>query len=215
MFLLIIFLQTTFSQKVTAVANFKPLVLQWKVSHPRNTDQVSLIFRQKTVELVVNTSIWQKEKNHPRLGHFASNMTLKLKSLKKEIEQFHTRLKKTISVLSLIKDPRFQPLPSSHAPTLRINKEEIKEDHPYFQPLIHIIQKVWQIKWTCLECAIYQKEGNAILRTVKNPFLTVDSKKAATEKPRKKVFSKKKLKCISKKTGKIECIDPRFGIFKI
>ena len=211
---LIIFSQIILFQN-TAFAKSKSLVLQQEVSHPRNTDQISIVFRQSTVELVVNTSSWQKENNNPRLGRFVSNLTPKLKQLKKQIEQFHTQLKQTVSVLSLIKDSRFQPPPSPHAPILRINKEEIKEGHSYFQPLARIIHQIWQVKWICLECTTYQRKGNTILRTLQSPTLITNTKEPAIEKLKKRIFSKKKLNCIPKNKGKIECIDPHFGIFKI
>ena len=213
-FFLAFFSQVVFFQK-SAFANSKPLILQLEVSHPRNTDQISLIFRQSTVELVVNTSNWQQDQRSPQLGRFGSTLTPKLNSIKEQIKQIHIQLKKTVPVLSLIKDSRFKPLPSPHTPVLRINDEEIKEGHPYFESSASIIYQIWKIKWTCLDCATYQKKGNRILRILQNLILEIHSKEAETKKFRKKIFSKKRLNCTPKSTGKMECIDPLFGIFEI
>ena len=68
-------------KKVSSSSEKKPLVLQWEVSHSRNTDQISLIFRQKSVELVTNTSSYQKGRV-ARLGRFAFPLNSKLKAIK-------------------------------------------------------------------------------------------------------------------------------------
>ena len=210
----VVFPQTAFFQRAEA-ASPKPLVLQWEVSHPRNTDQVSLIFRQSTVELVTNTSHWQKGQK-PRLGRFGSSMTSELNRLKRQVKQAHVHLKQTVSARSLIKDPRFQSPPSPHTPVLRINGEEIKEGHPYFEPLSRIIRQAWQMKWICLECATYQRRGGAISRTSQiGPDSGIKTKGVSAGGIKTEVFSKKKLNCVSKGGGKMECVDPQFGIFEI
>ena len=179
-------------------------------------DQISLIFRKDTVELVTNTSSWQNKQRNSRLGRFGSPMTLKLKLFKRQIAQSYIRLTQTVSVLSLIKDSRFRPPASSHDSIVRINEKEIKRGHPYFEPLTRIIRKAWQIEWICLECATYQRRGNAILRTAQvGPGLIISPKEEDTKKVTKKTFSKKELSCISKARGKMECVDPLFGIFEL
>ena len=112
----------------------KPLVLQWEVSHPRNTDQISLIFREKKVELVTNTSSYQKGKG-VSLGRFESSLNHELKELKEQVGRYYAHLKQTIPLSHLIKDPRVQAKVDPHAPVLRISEEEIPSQHPYFKPL--------------------------------------------------------------------------------
>ena len=210
------FFQNIVSQK-TAFAKTKPksLVLQWEVLHPRNTDQISLIFRQRTMELVVNTSHWQKNQKSPRLGRFGSDITPQLKSMKRRIQRSYTRLKQTVPLLSLVGDSRLRSSPSPHAPVLKINGEKIEEGHPYFKPLTNIIRQIWQNEWICLECATYQRKGNKILRTLQGINTGLDSKRREGEGTQKKIFSKKELDCVSKTKGKMECVDSRFGIFEI
>ena len=212
---LAIFFQNIFFQR-DALANPKPLILQWEVSHPRNRDQISLIFRKNTLELVTNTSSWQKKQGNPRLGRFGSPISPKLKLFKRQIKQSHIRLKQTVSAFSLIKDSRFRPPSFPHASIVRVNGKEIKKGHPYFEPLARIIRQAWQIKWICLECATYQRKGNAVLRTVQaGPGLIIGPKEKAIGGVTTKTFSKKELNCISKAKGRVECIDPIFGIFEL
>lgn len=191
----------------------RPLVLQYEASHVRNKDQMSLIFRKSAVELVVNTSSWQAGPK-PRLGRFGSNLTPELQSIKRQAERAYARLQRTVPAISLIKDPRFRPQPRPHAPVLRIGSEEIKEGDPLFKPLAKIIRKVWQsADWTCLECAVYQSRGNKILR-IQTGFAGSLAGPASAGGS-KKIFSKKELSCVSKGRGKIECLDPQFGAFKL
>ena len=202
----------------------RPLVLQWEVSHSRNTDQISLIFREKTVELVTNTSSYQKGKV-VRLGRFESPLTVELKDLKDQVGRYYARLKKTVPLSSLIKDPRVQASVDPHAPVLRISEEEIQSGHAYFKPLALIIYQIWEREWTCVECATYKKTRKSIIRTVKK--LKQGLKRSADKKKahgkisknqwneRKQNFSKKLLNCIPKEKKRVECIDPQFGIFEI
>ena len=206
-----------------AAAAAPPLVLQYEVSHSRNTDQISLIFRQSAVELVANASSWQKGPR-PRLGRFGSSMTPELLAIKKRAERFRARLGRTIPVSSLIKDPRFRPPPDPHGAVLRLGGEEIKADSPSFGPLIQIFRRAWQLSWTCLECAVYQKKGGKILRTARaagspgGGGLHQQGQKKNPARPaagETKSFSKKALSCVPKSSGKIECVDPQFGIFEL
>ena len=150
-----------------AKAPQKPLTLQWEVSHSRNTDQISLIFRTNKVELITNTSAYQKGLTRLgswssikilRLGRFQTGLSPELKIIKNQVEQYYTNLKTTVPVADLIKDPRFKSSPDPHAPILRINEETVPAGHSYFKALKAIIHKVYEHKWTCLECAEYRKK---------------------------------------------------------
>ena len=79
-FLAIVFVH---SEKVLSQIE-KPLVLQYQVSHSRNIDQISLIFKEK-LYLVVNTSSFQKLQP-VRLGIFTLDMNKNLFQLKEEFE---------------------------------------------------------------------------------------------------------------------------------
>ena len=184
----------------------QPLVLQWEVFHPRNRDQISLIFRDQKVELIVNTSSYQKNKQ-PRLGRFESPINPSLTNLKKQIEQYYAHLKSTVPLSSIVKDKRLKPKIIPHAPILRINTEKINHTSSYFKPLTKIIRQVWKnYNWLCVECAVYQRKGRNIVRNVTRP-------KSSSQKQKK--FSKKQLNCIKKQKSLLECIDRQFGIFTI
>ena len=212
------------TQKIVSSSNNKPLVLQWEVSHSRNTDQISLIFKQRSVELVTNTSSYQKSKV-ARLGRFVSPLNARLKELKEQVNQYYVQLRKTVPVSSLIKDSRFKPPVDPHAPLLRINEEKIKYGQAYFKPLANIIYKVWGHQWTCVECALYEKKEKSIVRTVKRIKSESESEPASRIKKMAEVkkqwkkskqrFSRKLLDCVPKGKNEIECIDPQFGIFEI
>jgi len=209
---LALFLQNAVFQK-EAFAKPKPLILQWEISHSRNTDQISLIFRQKTVELVTNTSSWQKKQHNPRLGRFGSDMTPELKSIKQRVQRSYTRLQQVVPLLPLIGDSRLRPSPSPHAHVLKINGKRIGEGHPYFEPLANIIRQIWQNEWICLECVAYKREENKILRTSQG--IGMGSGRKTVGGIQKKTFSKKELDCVPKAKRKMECVDSRFGIFEI
>lgn len=206
--------------RVPPSIKIKPLVLQWEVSHPRNTDQISLIFRENTVELVTNTSSYQKDKKI-RLGRFQSPLTLELKMIKEQIKRHRTRLKQTVPVLSLIKDSRIPRLkPDPHAPLLRINEETIQAGSPHFKSLAPIIYEIWEQEWTCVECATYKKRRKSIIRTIKKLKSSKDSPKNTKKSKNKwsttkQRFLKKFFNCVPKEKKKVECVDSQFGIFEI
>ena len=200
----------------------KPLILQWEVSHLRNRDQISLIFRQQSVELVTNTSSYQKGRI-VRLGHFQSPLNPKLKVMRGQIQQYYIQLKETIPLSSLIKDPRFQPPIDPHAPVLRINEEKIQSQQTHFKPLAQLIYSVWDRKWTCVNCVLYEKQKKSIVRTTKKmkselktkiPY-KVNNEAIKKWETTKQTFSKQQLDCVQKSKNKVECIDPQFGIFEI
>ena len=202
---------TRASERVS-VSN-KPLVLQWEVSHARNKDQISLIFKGTTAELVTNTDSYQRDKP-VRLGRFKINMNLEFRVLRKRIRQYYLRLKSTVPMSSLIRDPRFQSRVDPHAPILCINEENIQEEHPYFESLVRIIRQIGENKWVCVACAIYTKEGNFIVRTVTETSFS-RTRVGRNRQSRKKRFSREELSCFPKGKNKVECVDPEFGIFSL
>ncbi|MDE0118984.1 MAG: hypothetical protein OXM55_03125 [Bdellovibrionales bacterium] len=222
---LISFFAKTETKKPASLSNNKPLVLQWEVSHSRNTDQISLIFKKKSVELVTNTSSYQKGRV-VRLGRFEASLDQKLKKLKDQVTRHYKQLRKTVPVSSLIKDSRIKPPVDPHAPILHINEEQIKYEQAHFKTIANIIYTVWEHKWTCIECALYDKNKKFILRTVKKRKSGPESETKDKAKKRSKVkkreektqqqkFLKKLLNCLPKGKTKVECIDPQFGIFEI
>lgn len=213
-------------QKENPLADKKPLVLQWEVSHFRNTDQISLIFRQDTVELVTNTSRYQKNKP-VRLGWFESPMNSEFEQIKRQISLYYTSLNKTIPLIQLIPIPKFikglnvQATVIPHAPVLRIGEKKVHRKHPYFQPMVDIIHQAWKWKWLCMECAVYKKRGRFILRTEKKLQTNLKTQKTDQKKIKKqwkevkRSFAKKMLNCLPMGNNKVECVDPQFGIFEI
>ena len=199
--------------------NKKPIVLQWQVSHSRNTDQISLIFRQDSVELVTNTSNYQKGKII-RLGWFKTSMNPELKLIREQIKGYYTQLKDIVPISSIIiKDLRIQARVDPHAPVLHINEQKIHNRHPFFNRVAKIIHEAWKIKWTCIECATYEKKKKNIIRITKKLQLELQNKQGRKEKIRweetKQTLVKKILNCIPKEKRKEECIDPQFGVFEI
>ena len=220
--LLFPFVQAETEKKVPSSSDKKPLVLQWEVSHSRNTDQISLIFKQQSVELVTNTSSYQKGRI-ARLGWFKSPLNSRMKTIKEQVNRYYVQLRKTVPVSSLIKDPRFQAtVVDPHAPVLRINEEEIQNEQAYFKPLANIIYNIWEHKWSCMECALYKKKKKFIIRMVKKR--NTQSKTAGKVKnskakkqweTSKQRIPRKLLDCVPKGKSKVECVDPQFGIFEI
>lgn len=204
----------------------RPLILQWEVSHSRNTDQISLIFRQNTLELVTNTSIYQTPREKTiTLGYFQSPMNPQLKKIKKDIETSYNYLKQTVPVLSLIKDSRLQIPFNPHAPVMRINEEEISSRDSRFKTLTSIISRIWKQDWICIDCAIYKKKKKSIIRTVKKlkspetlshfNKIKKNSKNKNQWETKTKKFSRNSLNCIPQGKRSWECIDPKFGIFEM
>ncbi len=187
--------------------NKTPLVLQWEASHLRNTDQTSLIFSQDTLELVTNTS-FGNDRESVHLGHFNSPLTPQLKILKEEIYQYYIRLKKTVPISSRIQNAQIPVSDDPHTPVLRINDQEINNDHIYFSYLEGILHnQVRNQNWECIDCAIYtllyKKESRSeikIQRTIKKEGKTTV-----------KIFSLEDLNCRLKERDSWECVDPESG----
>lgn len=204
--------------KDVSVSNKTPLVLQWEVSHPRNTDQISLIFRQDTVELVTNISFSTEEL--PRLGSFSLSRNPYFKTLEKRIHQYYIRLKNTIPVSSLIKRRDSQAPIHPHAPVLHINDQKIDSKHTYFETLKDILfQEMKSKDWRCQECATYKLLDNKNTKTKNQKIIKKESpikiqrivKK--NEKTTRKIFTAEELQCRIKGKNSWECLDSEFGIF--
>lgn len=202
--------------KTIPFSSEKPLVLQWEVSHPRNTDQISLIFKKTVVELITNTSSYQKGRE-VKLGRFQSPLNTDLKMIRARLKRHYMSLKQTVPMLSLIKTSRIlQPRPTPHAPLLRINEEKLQNGTPDFKSLASVIYQVWENEWICVECATYKKRGKFIIRTMKRLKTTSASSKGKSKwSSKKQKLSRKLLNCVPKGKKKVECIDPLFGIFEI
>ena len=161
----------------TGTEDERPLVLQYQVSHSLNTDQVSLIFRQEFVELVVNKDYWQKEAMPRRLGRFRADYNGELSRLKREVGLYHDRLKRTVPLLSLLDVPDIPSMrergPDPHAPRLSLGGEEIPSGHRVYEDLFGILESVWDHRWRCLVCASYRIEGDSIVRTMSPSALDV------------------------------------------
>ena len=199
------------------------LVLQWEVSHSRNTDQISLIFREEVVEMVTNTSSWQ-DREPVRLGRFYSPYTRELQNLKAQIHSSHLHRQRSASLLSMVAQKTgLKTPPHPHRPVLRINGEEWQEGDKNFAPLLRVISSSWSREWKCLECAVYERQNKSIVRTFKKSSFLQDGevlippgKKTETHQTRTKVFSLKSLGCRSGEEGRpLECVDPQFGIFEL
>ena len=186
----------------------KPVVLQWTASHFRNIDQVSLIFKKDHVELVTNTSSWQKD-GAVKLGQFESSYTKDLKKLSRQIETYHAKRLNTVPALNFIKIKNLKVKTDPHAAVLTVNGKKIPNGQPDFKALSKIFYTIWEHKWRCIHCAVYTQVKSSIVRT-----LTISIKNINTPPKLKKTFSKKDFNCIEKQKA-MECIDPGFGIFKL
>lgn len=199
-----------------------PLVLQWEVSHPRNTDQISLIFREEGVEMVTNTSSYQ-DKKPVQLGRFYSPWTREFQNLKTQIHTSHQQQKERTSLFSVVAEQTgLRKNPRPHRAVLRINGEEWQEGDKNFASLSQVIFSLWTREWKCLECAVYKRQKNSIVRTLKRSsflqegeWVTPPGEKEKVHQSRK-VFSKKSLNCLPVNSeSDLECVDPQFGIFEL
>ena len=190
-----------------------PLIFQLNVSHPRNHDQISLVFRNDIVDLVTNTSTYQQEP--VRLGWLRNPMSDYFTVLRDRIEIYHAMLRDEVSVLELLQnDPDLAPyahllMPEvvPHAPVLTINGEEVAHDHPYFDGLEAIFDEVWKKNWSCVDCATYRAVGDRILRI-----------RTGEGRERSEItYPRSLLDCVpfGHDGSRIVCVDDEFGIFQI
>ena len=190
-----------------------PLIFQYSVSHHRNNDEISLVFRKEVVDLVTNTSTYQQDP--VRLGWLRNPMTKHFTLLRDRLRIYHAMLGDTVSVLELLlNDPDLAPYAHlltpevvPHAPVLRINDEEIEHDDAYFEGLVTIFDEVWKEVWSCVDCATYRAVGDVIVRT---------RTREGGERSETKIPASR-FDCIPVGHGgsRIECVDPKFGIFEI
>ena len=201
-----------FSQTFAETSKVAPLVLQMEVSHPRNVDQTSLIFREETVEFVTNSFQTSSQKNSPKslLGHFRTDLNDDFKILQQQIVSIRNNLiskNKETSDSKTKKDEPVQVTP--HAPIIRIGGDgdllTLKEEDAHFETLRDVLFKVRSKNWKCVLCATYKKKGELIARTVER-----ENKKTTSQ-----TFSRERLKCVSLSEERIECVDLRFGIFEL
>ena len=205
----------SYPQKTSAdsEAEQSPLLLQYQVSHPRNVDQISLLFREK-IQLVTN--VFTSESRPVRLGWFELAMD---PELQQQIQTHYDGLQARVRRIS---DPPGQPhttivhrddqttathIHPPHETIIRINDEVTYSGLDMeFHPLLQIIRHVWEREWKCVECATYTKDGNAIVRVVKKP----SNKQGVTT-----IFLRKELNCYPTDSDQWECVDPEWGIFEL
>ena len=185
---------------VFAIESFaKTMTLKRTVSHTRNLDQISLTFKESAVEL--HTNVFQLSRQNmtssPRLGHFETSITPELRSLKEMLTTHHGMLNRHSSV----QPSRLIP----HAPVLHLNEQKVDYSYLYSSHLESVFNRARQRNWSCVRCAEYKKDGDSILRIVRN----------RGQKEKRRTFSLEDLNCRYMDEERIECIDPQFGIFEI
>ena len=209
----------SFHRQMFAKATNQPIVLQFQVSHTRNTDQTSLIFKNKTVEFVTNVSQISSQmpssskNNSIRLGHFHTPLNDRFELLKKKIQVYQRLLEKKGKGIDLSKAMKATGINDfdmdPHAPIIRLGMNgqsiEVRESNPYFKSLHRILLDAQKHKWDCLSCAEYKKDGKNIVRTFKKKGRQTASA----------VFSKSHLQCLYLNKRRIECLDQQFGLFEL
>lgn len=199
----------TFAEVTKAPAKEKPLVLQMQVSHLRNTDQVSLIFKGKRLLLVTNVHQFSvKPTKTVRLGEFQTRITSRWRLLKRQIQAYKRLLDKDNPGGASESSRAMASIP--HAYQVKIGGDgrfrTISKEHPYFAPLKSILMEAIQNqkRYRCISCAAYYKKKKSIIRVVKKHG----------KSPQRKKFSKEQLQCrpIGKK---LECVDKDYGLFEI
>lgn len=209
--------------RVKSKARFQPIVLQIQVSHPRNTDQTSLIFKQNRVELVTNVfqanranrqASGQGSKKAPiRLGYFYAPLNESLRLLKRKVQVYKRLLRhkgKGIDLTPAMNAAGAETFDSDpHAPLIRLGgggqSIEVRQANPYFKPLRNILRQAQAQQWACLSCAEYKKRGKHIVRTFR--------KKG--RKPASIILSRQNLQCLHLGQNRMECLDHQFGLFEL
>ena len=187
------------------------IVLKMEVSHPRNVDQMSLTFKERTVEFVTNVFQInsQDQAQSPQLGQFEISMTSIMNSLKRILRSYYRMLTVNsdngLDLSSIIKAIGNAPVTIPHAPILHLNDYRVPYYHTYFLDIRNTFREVREEEWNCVHCAEYRKDGRSILRVIK--------KRGQREQKRK--FSTRALNCYRLDQKRLECIDPQFGIFEI
>ena len=176
------------------------MTLRMTVSYFRNSDQTSFTFRETTVDFVTNVFqlAFQDTTSSPRLGQFETSMTSELRSFKNMLKTHYRILDNRIE----IRPPRIIP----HAPIIDLNEQKVHyNNYSNFSHLESIFYRVREREWTCVRCAEYRKDGRSILRIVRN----------RGQREQRRTFSTRQLDCRRLNRGRLECVDPQFGIFEI
>ena len=187
------------------------IVLKMEVSHSRNLDQMSLTFKETTVEFMTNTFQVnsQNQTQSPQLGQFEISMTSIMSSLKSILRSYYRMLTVNsdngLDLSSIIKAIGNAPVTIPHAPILHLNDYRVPHDHTYFSDIRNTFREVREENWTCVHCAEYRKDGRSILRIVKR----------RGQREQRRRFSTRALNCYRLDQKRLECIDPEFGIFEI
>ena len=175
------------------------IVLKRDISYFRNSDNISLTFRETTVEFITNAFQVnsQDDTRSPQLGQFETPMTSELISFKSMLRSHYRILTINNNTTTL----RIIP----HAPIMHLNERRVDYDYPYFSHLENILDRVKEREWTCVRCAEYRKDGRSILRIVRN----------RGQREQRRTFSTRQLDCRRLDQEHLECVDPEFGIFEI
>ena len=224
-------------QATTGTEDERPTILQYQQSYFLNEHEISLVFRQDAVQLVVNTDFWQKKGDAPHLGIFEAGYNRDLLLLKERVEIYQhlvTEYQPHVTESSPLLDiPGFSPEPEPHAPRIFIGfigGEEVLEViiEGYHEILYSIIQSAWDYQWNCVLCTTYRFLEDSIVRTRKTSDLEGSDKESQTTdeffKPSKRGsflswwFEEEVIECIEKgyfggSMGSMECLDYEFGIF--
>ena len=199
-------------KKLASYEGEKPIIIQRIISHSRNTDQVSFIFREDRVD--VNTNTTSLQDGTPRLGQFSSRYTKQLTELRKQVSEYYRVWTSTVPASSAISNNSLirQRAMHPHAPILIFAGEQMPNNHPYSTPLSKIFYSIWENQWVCIKCAFYKERKNSIVRIIQTSDLPAPGGKSLNVQKTRKVFKKDQLNCLPK-GHKIECVDPEFGIF--
>ena len=225
-------------QTAAGTEDERPMVLQYQVSHPRNTDQISLIFRQEAVELVVNKDYWQEEAMPRRLGRFGALYNWELSSLKLRVERYHRLFTDTVPLLSLLDIPDIPSMrerePDPHAPRLSLGGEEIPIRHGFYEDLFGNPPISMGSPVALPGVRLLSNRGDSIVRTMNPPYAppALDALDSPPFNVTDELFESsylgkhivswasvrgEPLDCVRTGHGgaRMECLDYRFGLFEL
>jgi len=175
-----------------------------EVSYYRNRDYRFLAFEGTNIEFVTNVFFFDSQEPNrlPRLGRFQTSMTPRLRMFESIFRAYHKMLSRRKGGILDFRNVR-------QGPIMSINRQRLHYGMPLHSSVEDdfraAIEEIWNGDWTCVDCAEYRREGRSISRIDRS----VDS-----EEPRRR-FSRRDLDCKFVGDGRLECIDPEFGIFEI